>query len=417
MIIDNGKEKSFDVLFILLVLIIFLIPSFMFVVFNLSSLSVGLLVSAIFVLIINFKIILSIDLSLKKSILCLAIFLLLLIPSFYQYYMFNIIKPLGSFSFILIIISSYIFSHKIEKMTFNVLSKSLFIVLIFLFSLGWLSILLPIKIGPYAFVSKSVFPFSEESHYALSVGLLGVGYVATGERSSSFFVILNLIFFSIIFPSLTMLLFSVLSIILLSLRMNILKIILLIMILSLLAMPITSKFFLDSDYFTSRLSFSETRNLTTLVFLQGWSLAYQNFIKTNGFGLGFQMLGFPGTQLTPFTEIIEKIDVGSETNLSDGGFLASKIIAEFGIVGILILLMYMKFIIKFIIENYFYWKDLKNNRYCYGLNKSKKTLLLSAILFGFIVEFFFRGYGYFSPGLFLVLSVLGANYKLNFFKY
>jgi len=107
-------------------------------------------------------------------------------------------------------------------------------------------------------------------------------------------------------------------------------------------------FLLDySPYFKSRLTLDGLDNLTTLVFLQGWSLSYLNFFETTGLGLGFQMLGESGTKYSYFTDVIFKLTGGS-LNVSDGGFFAAKLIAEFGVVGVITVFLYLFFYVIFI---------------------------------------------------------------------
>jgi len=43
----------------------------------------------------------------------------------------------------------------------------------------------------------------------------------------------------------------------------------------------------------------------------------------------------------------------------------------------------------------------------------RKKIIFSAFFWGFFVEFFFRGYGYFSPSLFMLICACVAFYKVK----
>lgn len=406
--------KKPDLAFTLSLLVVFLLPSFFFVTLKRESLAQGLILASFIVAIINYKELIGLRLSLRRLILYMPIIILVFISASYNYINLEISKPIISFfSLLFVLLSSYIFSVKLTRIRFEALEYSLLIVILLLLCLGWIKIFMPITFGAYASLNKPVFPFSEASHYALSVGLLSVGYAVTARKKSLFLIIINMFLFSLMFPNLTMLLSTIIALLasMIGLRPKYLKIVLLIF--PVIIFIFSSMFLMSNSYFSSRLSFEDTNNLTTLVFLQGWYLAFLNTISTNGLGLGFQMLGMPGTQLTPFSDIIESL-AGKILNLTDGGLLAAKFIAEFGIVGIILSLVYFVFIIKFLFN-----ANAIMDKIRYTSNDMKqiiqKRLLLYGLLFGFMTEFFFRGYGYFSPGLYLVFAVLISVNKSSLF--
>ena len=164
------------------------------------------------------------------------------------------------------------------------------------------------------------------------------------------------------------------------------------------------------EYFSSRLSFEDSQNLTTLVWLQGWQLAYLNFMDTSGIGLGFQMLGKSTTSYGNITDIMSSLlNGGQALNTEDGGFLVAKLIAEFGFVGIFIVLFYSFFLVKIVYRlRKLYKKQLLTDY-------EKRKLLAYGIIFSFFVEMFLRGYGYFSPGVFLFLT--SVFYNISFKKF
>ena len=164
----------------------------------------------------------------------------------------------------------------------------------------------------------------------------------------------------------------------------------------------------NTDYFTERANLSlESNNTTALVYLQGVDYAEKALTNTNGMGLGFQMMG---TQKS--SEVTDKLislvgsGDGGGVNRLDGGFLAAKIITEFGVLGIGLLLIYL----------FSFCKSLLYLRYItrYGIGKENVYLSISHSIFcTFIVEIFVRGVGYFSPGvvIFLVSYFLRFTHK------
>jgi hypothetical protein len=105
---------------------------------------------------------------------------------------------------------------------------------------------------------------------------------------------------------------------------------------------------IPEEYYSSRIDFSKSNeNLSALVFLSGWERAFLNFIETTGIGIGFQQLGYSGA-IGQSRLILESIGLGG-LNLYDGGSLASKLISETGILGIILLFFYISYFIKYVI--------------------------------------------------------------------
>lgn len=389
-------------------LIMFLLPSFLFVSFNLSSLAIGTLIAAAFIILINFKTV--INFNFKSFLFIYAIFIFLFSSSIYTYFFNEEFKPVVSLLWLVVFLSAIILSNLFKNIPYVNMSKIFLSMILLLLFFGWINLFADINCCNYGGREKAVFPFSEESHYALAIGIFSVAFMTAGNMRISLFIAVNILIQSLIFPNLTLLVFSVLSFFVLSFRLKplVFRILLIIypIILFLFIYFIASKF----EYFLSRLTFDTSSNLTTLVFLQGWELASLNFLQTNGLGLGWQMLGLTTTHLPSITETIISL-TGNMFNIEDGGFLASKLIAEFGIIGILISLAYLYFLIKFIFTSNYIWYKIKHSQNKSEIFSLKKRLLFSGVIFGFCVEFFLRGYGYFSPSLFLVFVAIFYLYS------
>lgn len=75
---------------------------------------------------------------------------------------------------------------------------------------------------------------------------------------------------------------------------------------------------------------SSDRNLSSLVYLNGWMAAFEYLKQTNFFGIGFNLMGCEGGIETDLkSAIINIADV--YLNYNDGSFLFSKMLSEFGL--------------------------------------------------------------------------------------
>lgn len=151
-------------------------------------------------------------------------------------------------------------------------------------------------------------------------------------------------------------------------------------------------FVLDLQYFLERLDFSaDNQNLSTLVFLSGWERAYLSFTASYGFGVGFQQLGFVGPE-GELQIILQSLMGESGLNAKDGGTLGSKLVAEMGFLGLILLLFYLYFSIR--LAKKFLQRQIIG---------SKNIFFLGVYLL-FSMELFLRGMGYFSLLSFMFLS-------------
>lgn len=146
----------------------------------------------------------------------------------------------------------------------------------------------------------------------------------------------------------------------------------------------------DVEYYTNRLEFSGSENLSVLVYIQGWEMLQASLLSSDGWGGGFQQLGVFGSGVST-SGIIESL-AGRHMNLLDGGFLAAKIIGEFGVFGVLMVLVYVYvFVCAFAM--------LRSDR---GLSSAEK--LACCFVLSASVELFVRGIGYFSITNYILIS-------------
>lgn len=273
-------------------------------------------------------------------IVFLLVFLGFLTSGFLGFLLTNELKSILSLSFFIALLSCFVFYNYFYFLNFYSIYR-VFVVFVFvLLFLGWLDCFFKVDFFNYGLREKPVFPFSEQSHYALTTGLLIVAISSVSSYKMAFFLILNILLLSFIYPNLTLLVFSFLSIVAVFSRAKGSFLFVIYFFISFLFIYFYLNFISSNDYFLSRLEFYDTTNLTTLVWLQGWQLAYLNFIESYGLGLGFNVLGL-STTITPVVSDVIYNLTGEFFNVQDGGFLAAKIIAEFGVLGVVFSFVYI----------------------------------------------------------------------------
>lgn len=382
-------------------LLLFFLPHFLFVFMGLSSLALGLLLASCFCFLSSYKSINLYCFNNKERIFLCTAGALLFFYGFLGFWTTSQFKPLLSLFIVLLFFLVFYLYRRFSLYKFEDLYKNIFFLFLIILFFGWISIFFDLEFMNYTSFSRPVFPFSEPSHYALTLGVLSVSLVSVSSILISFFIVLNIFLLALLFPNLTMLVYFFLCFSILSLRFNFIYIIyaaLCSLLVTMVALPVGRY-----AYFFDRLSLLSSDNLSVLVWIQGWELAYVNFVETGGLGLGFNSLGLSSTVISSVTTKILKLH-GSFLNVQDGGFLASKFIAEFGIVGLFCSICYFFWIIHFfgIIKKMYRLISLNIDHEL--LAEFKKYIVIISFIFSFSVEFFFRGYGYFSPNLVLALA-------------
>lgn len=153
----------------------------------------------------------------------------------------------------------------------------------------------------------------------------------------------------------------------------------------------------DLQYFTYRIKLdteSSVRSLSSLVYLSGWERAYMSLTESYFLGIGFNRLGYVGYE-GEFMKEIRTLLFGEELNLYDGGTQGAKIISEFGVLGIILVILYIIGFLKI----FFMLVKIKNI--------SKIDILktfYSSYYLSYIIELFVRGVGFFSPNFVLFIA-------------
>ncbi|WP_238554693.1 hypothetical protein [Dickeya zeae] len=387
-------------------LCIFLIPQFVFVFLQQSSLAPGMMVAIVPIYIYGLRHMKMLSFSSGKILLFSIVVFILLAQSGYIAAMSDNYKPLFTLpALIIIFLGAILLSNRLLTVSPATLASVFRAVTYTLLLLGWLSVIHRIDIGSYAAKPKAVFPFSEESHYALTVGLFVCASGILMKNRERMVLLGNLLLQALIFPSLTLLVFCMMAIFVFWMARRV-TLMLTVLVIVVVAVYIMLTYFSDLPaiaYFGSRLAISDdTDNLTTLVFLQGLDDAKNALLESHGIGLGLQMAGTNG--VGQYGYVIQSL-AGSDFNRNDGGFLASKIVSEFGAVGLLLSAGYL-WVLKKAVNTI---NRIRDN------TDTESTLLkiAMAVVIGYAVEFFLRGYGYFSPGLFLFVTMMMVSSTLH----
>ena len=151
---------------------------------------------------------------------------------------------------------------------------------------------------------------------------------------------------------------------------------------------------LDITYYKERFIYdSNNLNMSLLVYLTGWERAFRIIIDHSPLGVGFQQFGYEPLRGYFLAKLVSV--GGGGLNIYDGATLGSKIIGEFGFLGLFFLFMYVY---------YFFNKILT-----ILINPEKNTnvtIFFACVYLSFSIYLFVRGMGYFSELPFLFLTSL-----------
>jgi len=289
-----------------------------------------------------------------------------------------------------------------EKVDTTILLKSINLLVYFLIFIAFFNIFTEYRLAIMLGRVKEVIPFGEASHFALYAGVFFIiFFIFSRNILYKIAILLVDVVLAILFPNTTMLIFAILMSLLL-LKFNIKNIVVFV-----IALIVVFNIF-QSDYFAERIDLSgDSDNLSALVYAQGVDYAKKSLVDTHGLGIGFQMMGTQETSAISrqIIYILSHSNFGQGLNRNDGGFLAAKIVTEFGILGIILLFAYIYLFIKsfFILR-----KVIRDRNYI-----DTKLALMYAIIFSFFVYVFVRGSGYFNPVVFLFLIALFYTFKFT----
>lgn len=398
MTINKQKLISFNIFFIL-----FLILNFSFIFFTYyksNSMAIGTFFVMVFFLIYslinrdiwNYKFINN-----KMPIYIIMVFLFiffhgLLIYYFSNYFIFK--RFFLSFLFLILMIYSSLIGVIILSVFKNFLNKAIYYNYLLLY---FILIFSSLGLGPLRDIyPKPLFFFSEPSHFSL-VFLPLFFYINLMSNIKTRIIYLSTVFLLCLLIENLTLMVGILFISIFLLRIFLLLPLLIIFVI-LLGL-------LNYEYFLSRIII-DNLNTSTLAFLSGWERAYLSLIETNGIGLGFQQFGYSENSGYYFELLL--LNGLENLNLYDGSMVASKIIAEFGVFGIFLLIIYIYFFLKIssslLIENI-------------SIKYDNLNIFFRCIFILFFVDIFIRGVGYFSTPTFLFFMAIIYIFKFKKYDY
>lgn len=358
-------------------------PSLVMVFFNQTSLSTGILLVSVTLFL--FK-----NLTYRVSPLFLVFFLSLGMCSLISIFFESNVKSVYSILVLLFIaVSLFSVLNDLSKKNVGFSCSGIRNIYSIFIVIGVLGVFRLLEFGAYSGKAYPVPPFSEHSHFALAFAPISI-YIqlVCYSKIKKLFIAIVPLLFGIAFPSLVFMILAFIQLMLVDKKSCFYSFSLLAVLLSIVIFSENE----SMEYFRGRILFdSSAPNLSNLVYLQGWENAYIALKETSFIGLGFQNNGMqqPGT----IGNLIFNI-YGGDLNRLDGGFLASKIISEFGFFGIL-------FFSFFIFSTIYLWWKCFDERF---ESNSQLNVLFYSLSFSLLIEIMFRGYGYFSPTFILYIT-------------
>jgi len=259
--------------------------------------------------------------------------------------------------------------------------------------------------GAYA-ERKPIMTFSEISHYAIFVAPFLWYLIISGEvlKKRKIQVILAFLLISILYQSVALVLVILIGAIFFAyLEFRKFKMtILFSMIIGLLAIIGNVN---NADYYISRLSPSVSEESTNLSYLAGIEEAYIAINKTYGLGLGFQQMGIeePSGSIANFHYDM----TGAYINRYDGSAAWIKIVAEFGLLGIAVVL----YIVNIMARSLF--GILATRRSNFKIYSSPSYIFANCLVCSFVMYMFVRGGGYHSIQFAYLIAGLILLAKFN----
>ncbi|MDA8429809.1 MAG: hypothetical protein M0T70_11190 [Geobacteraceae bacterium] len=146
---------------------------------------------------------------------------------------------------------------------------------------------------------------------------------------------------------------------------------------------------------------SSNQNLSSLIYIKGWQDAWANINRTNGLGLGFNMMGCTPLPAVPVRNIL-KLDTMA-LNDDDGSFLFSKIVSETGLIGVCFFI--------WIVWSWIAYE--RKTRKLEGTVAFEIASVHTTFMFCFVFSSLVRTAGYFQGGGLLWVTAAVAAYHLQ----
>lgn len=389
------NNKSFSIFFI--ILIWFFSPNFLFVFFDFSSTGIGLMIAGLLLIFTYIIKVNKIDIPYSTFII-IPIFINITLSFIFINSEIDIRQLQSIFGILILMIAASNLLNYLGELSPRELIGPVRFLIICLIVIGFVGCFIPMDSGLWSREGHTTFPFSEHSQYALCFGAIFFIAIPLLPKKELICYCIIGIFYALKLPSFTLLLICLSSIFIISKKIIFYTMLILTLIL------------INNDiglYFIDRVVNNTGYNLTNLVYLQGLESIYLSNNYTNGLGIGFQRMGEEPSG--KYYNIITSF--GSPLNRNDGGFVASKLLAEFGAIGFIII----SYIIFYIYSSY---KIIEQRSACSvkSIFGYRNRFPESIVLFSSF-EIFIRGTGYFSPTIILMLAILCNHFFSSNFKF
>ena len=277
----------------------------------------------------------------------------------------------------------------LEEKYFSKIVNILFYVLLFIGYLSYILIKLDLKYPGYV---KPMLVASEPSHYALIFLPICFAFLYNINDIKLKLIWSVIVFLLAIFLSNITLLVGVLIILvtIFSLKYTLTVFFMISLAFFIDLNGIFSNFVSHINIFTE---ITRDTNLSLLVYLSGLERGYLDLINSYGVGVGFNNFGYTDFH-GKYSDLVIDTMKGYLLCFNDGSFLFAKFLGEFGILAIILTLVYVFFSIKIFIT-------LKNNKI-----SNSKDAFFATIFIIFSVYLFVRGFGYFTSLMFLFTSAI-----------
>lgn len=361
-----------------------------------KSYAFGLLIFSLIITLFSIFYIKKLEYNIKVIKIFISILLFLILHSITLQFIYsdlNIFRNIGSIIILaILIIGSFFFYNMAKSLDDKDFDISIKLTFYFLVLNGILATF-NIRIIPDTNICKPVFFFGEPSHYGLILFPF-LFYVLSISNERNKIIITILIFLLTLRLENATMLIGLIFAILITFRYKKL------LILSFVTAFIVAFLPINWNYYKERILLKYEENISALVYLDGWERAYLNLKESYGIGIGFNQLGYRGTEGGYFRDLLRHKDAG-ELNITDAGITAPKLISELGIFGIFLICIYIFFFIK----NLIYIRSI-NSKYNKLENFDLKNLFFITVYISYFFELFVRGVGYFSITGFLLLASL-----------
>lgn len=387
----DARSDAFNVLQLLI--LVTLLPTSVFYIFATSSQASGVMLTSAIVIIQAMLGIIRHPTSRQVfgaltiiALICIGILSHALVAYYFQSLSFvRIVQSLALFAFMMF--GAYLLRFAIfdnQHQSIDKAATALFLIFMLVGIAGSLGIR-PIEL---AAAYNPVFPFGEPSHYALTFTPILLFVCVRYKIAFRLAALFSALVIAYLLESLSLVAAVVL--------VGLITLPIAFLVLAAVGFSVAVGI-LDVTYFTDRLDLNyESRNLSVLVYLQGWELMADSMRRTLGWGLGFQQLGF-GPISSPTADAILRL-VGNDANLKDGSFTLAKAASEFGILG------FAGFSLFAFMAARSAW--MLREAALARASITAPLMLAMSVISGYIVEAFLRGIGYFSGSTMMLMAAV-----------